>query len=256
LGNTDRVRITEAAGAGANWLLALQNSDGGWPTFCRGWGKLPFDRSGADLTAHVLRALYAWRQEPAINAKKARAACSRGLRYLVRNQRGDGSWTPLWFGNQDHPREENPVYGTAKVVMAYRDLGMLGGEPARRAMRWLTAAQNEDGGWGSAGATNRNGGTSGRSSVEETAVAVESLLAAGDDESLQPVIEKGFQWMLERIESPAPLENAPIGFYFAKLWYYEKLYPLIFALSALGRALRQFPPSSQLRPATADLRHP
>ena len=37
------------------WLLAawLQNDDGGWPTFCRGWGRLPFDRSGTDLTAHA-----------------------------------------------------------------------------------------------------------------------------------------------------------------------------------------------------------
>jgi hypothetical protein len=34
-------------------------------------------------------------------------------------QRADGSWVPLWFGNQDHPAEENPVYGTAKVLLAY-----------------------------------------------------------------------------------------------------------------------------------------
>ena len=46
------------------WLLDLQNRDGGWPTFCRGWGKLPFDRSGADLTAHALRALHGWRHDP------------------------------------------------------------------------------------------------------------------------------------------------------------------------------------------------
>ena len=38
------------------WLLQLQNGDGGWPTFCRGWGKLPFDTSAPDLTAHALRA--------------------------------------------------------------------------------------------------------------------------------------------------------------------------------------------------------
>ena len=43
----------------ANWLLSLQNRDGGWPTFCRGWGTLPFDRSSQDITAHVLRALMA-----------------------------------------------------------------------------------------------------------------------------------------------------------------------------------------------------
>src|SRR5262249_24271964 len=38
------------------WLGGLRNSDGGIPTFWRGWGNLPFDRSGTDLTAHALRA--------------------------------------------------------------------------------------------------------------------------------------------------------------------------------------------------------
>ena len=41
-----------------DWLIHLQNRDGGWPTFCRGWGALPFDRSGCDLTAHVLRIMH------------------------------------------------------------------------------------------------------------------------------------------------------------------------------------------------------
>src|SRR5439155_5212715 len=49
--------------SGLWWLLRLQNADGGWPTFCRGWGHLPFDRSGADLTAHALRALAAWKSQ-------------------------------------------------------------------------------------------------------------------------------------------------------------------------------------------------
>lgn len=52
--------IDEAALAGLQWLLALQNRDGGWPTFCRGWGKLPFDRSTVDLTAHAIRAIGRW----------------------------------------------------------------------------------------------------------------------------------------------------------------------------------------------------
>ena len=42
---------------GADWLAGLQNRDGGYPTFCRGWGRLPFDRSSVDLTAHAIRAL-------------------------------------------------------------------------------------------------------------------------------------------------------------------------------------------------------
>src|SRR5207244_8863628 len=45
---------------GLVWLLDLKNRDGGWPTFCKGWGHLPFDRSGCDLTAHVLRSFRAW----------------------------------------------------------------------------------------------------------------------------------------------------------------------------------------------------
>ena len=56
-GPAHHARIDAAAAAGVRWLLDLQNADGGWPTFCRGWGALPFDRSAADLTAHALRAL-------------------------------------------------------------------------------------------------------------------------------------------------------------------------------------------------------
>ena len=46
------------------WLINLQNRDGGFPTFCRGWGTLPFDRSSPDITAHCLRAIHAWLQPP------------------------------------------------------------------------------------------------------------------------------------------------------------------------------------------------
>src|SRR5207248_2686598 len=59
-------RVSRDAGEGLswnwemarNWMLGLQNRNGGFPTFCRGWGKLPFDRSGTDLTAHAIRAFW------------------------------------------------------------------------------------------------------------------------------------------------------------------------------------------------------
>lgn len=41
---------------GSKWLGAIQNRDGGIPTFCRGWGRLPFDASCADLTGHAVLA--------------------------------------------------------------------------------------------------------------------------------------------------------------------------------------------------------
>ncbi|MEM7479496.1 MAG: prenyltransferase/squalene oxidase repeat-containing protein, partial [Planctomycetota bacterium] len=122
--------VAVAAASGLGWLLQLQNRDGGWPTFCRGWGKLPFDRSGTDLTAHALRAFHAWLprfgelQQAAsfdgaacrLKESQIRKATNRGLSYLARNQAEDGSWLPLWFGNQDRPDEDNPIYGTSKVL--------------------------------------------------------------------------------------------------------------------------------------------
>ncbi|WP_425619483.1 prenyltransferase/squalene oxidase repeat-containing protein [Anatilimnocola sp. NA78] len=212
--------ILNAAFQGLAWLLDLQNRDGGWPTFCRGWGKLPFDRSGTDLTAHAIRALFAWRSYGGPDASQA---MKRGFAFLAKRQHPDGSWSPLWFGNQDHPEEDNPVYGTAKVLLAYRDLLRMGDEPAKRGVRWLVEHQNAEGTWGS--------------SLEETALAVEALLAAEQSAKVQSSIERGLAWLVEQVEQSQHTRSSPIGFYFAKLWYYEQLYPLIFTVSTLGQAL-------------------
>jgi squalene-hopene/tetraprenyl-beta-curcumene cyclase len=40
------------------------------------------------------------------------------------------------------------------------------------------------------------------------------------------------------VESGTWRDPAPIGFYFAKLWYYERLYPFIWTVGALGRAAK------------------
>jgi squalene-hopene/tetraprenyl-beta-curcumene cyclase len=247
--------VTPWALLGLRWLFSLRNSDGGWPTFCRGWGNLPFDRSAADLTAHVVRALSAWsgrfigKASPCSGLKfpwcltdsdprtaelfgPITRAMTTGLGYLAGNQRPDGSWLPLWFGNQHAPKDENPTYGTARVLAAYRDLDMMNAAPARRGLAWLLAAQNADGGWG---------GTAGvPSSVEETALAVEVLLDAGPEAA--GAVNNGLAWLVQQVETGGLSQPTPIGFYFAKLWYFEKLYPIIFTVAALGRAVRKFSP--------------
>jgi hypothetical protein len=100
-----------------------------------------------------------------------------------------------------------------------------------------------------------------KSSVEETALAVEALLAVyrlnpepRDHRSAAvPVnltgaaVERGLAWLIERVENNQHRQPAPIGFYFAKLWYYEKLYPLAFTVSALGRAARTLADTSPTR---------
>jgi squalene-hopene/tetraprenyl-beta-curcumene cyclase len=224
------------------WLIDLQNRDGGWPTFCRGWGTLPFDRSAPDLTAHALRAVSAWlavvqdapetagRSAPTAELMAlARRAIQRGFAYLERVQRTDGSWLPLWFGNQHVSADENPTYGTARVLAAFRDCDAAQHPVCRRGADWLALAQNSDGGWGGAPGI--------ISSVEETALALEVLISLEPD-GLVPahVTANGVAWLLSRIDQGKLMEPSPIGFYFAKLWYFEKLYPLIFTTAALRRA--------------------
>jgi squalene-hopene/tetraprenyl-beta-curcumene cyclase len=236
LENLQRPALWGGWGLARNWLLALQNRDGGWPTFCRGWGKLPFDRSGSDLTAHALRALRALTghlgQEH--HQRLYGEATDRGLAYLAREQRPDGSWLPLWIGNQHAPDDVNPTYGTSRVLAAYRDLELVDSEPAQNGIAYLVGSQNADGGWGGAAGT--------PSSVEETALAVDALIGARGAEQ---AVERGLAWLIDAVEAGRLSDPTPIGFYFAKLWYFERMYPLVYTVAALGRALRHL--SSTLR---------
>ncbi len=241
--------IEEAAHNGLRWLLNLQNRDGGWPTFCRGWGKLPFDRSGADLTAHALRALLAWKSH--LPAGRVDRAIAQGFRFLERKQNADGSWMPLWFGNQDRPDEENPIYGTGKVLLVYRDYQQLSSPTAKRAAARLVQEQGADGSWGS-GVGLCESGTTG--SFEETSIAVEALLALIHEEPAQTAVHKGLEWLMRGVEADLHRKSSPIGFYFAKLWYYETLYPLTFTASALGQAALQLVPLAQRKTEIAPLR--
>lgn len=229
-------RVRAAARAGVGWLLTLQNRDGGIPTFCRGWGYLPFDRSGADLTAHAVRAWLSWRENvPDLRMSVDRALAS-ALEYLRREQRPDGAWVPLWFGNERARGEHNLTYGTANVLPAVHGLVSAGFAGARalvdRGVEWLLAAQRPDGGWGG----DRDAP---HASIEETALAVWGLNGAcRQDNASRAAIERGLTWLHTATDEGRRFEPTPIGFYFANLWYSEALYPLIFTVAAAESASR------------------
>jgi len=245
-----------AAARGCRWLLDLQNADGGLPTFCRGWGRLPFDRSSDDLTAHALLAWTDWLAAlPGELRAPVEAGIDRAVRFLIRNQGSAGEWTPLWFGNQDAPSQANPVYGTARVILA---LGQLAKGPAslaetpwrkdlagpiQRGAEYLLTCQGPDGGFGSAPGV--------PACIEETALAVDALAglfaAPGSEasqtpatpaERLLPAVTAGVNWLITQTRNGKDFPAAPIGLYFAKLWYFESLYPVVFTISALTAARR------------------
>jgi squalene-hopene/tetraprenyl-beta-curcumene cyclase len=229
LGDIDTA-VLQAAESGINWLINMQNRDGGIPTFCKGWTNLPFDRSGADLTAHALQAWRIWRDQvhPNLAARISKAE-ARALRYLTRVQSAEGSWTPLWFGNQYAPDEENRTYGTARVLIGLLTLGKAT-PSADRAIHWLLAAQNPDGGWG--------GAKSVVSSIEETGLATQALAMAADHTktAIPDAVARARAWLVQRT-ALGEFPPAPIGFYFAKLWYFERDYPLIYTIGGLRRQM-------------------
>lgn len=85
--------------------------------------------------------------------------------------------------------------------------------------------------------------------MEETAVAVQALLADYENPSLRPAIEAGLGWLTAAVAQRRHRESTPIGFYFAKLWYYEELYPLTFTVAALGQAIRRLDSGPKPNPA-------
>ncbi|MBP7052053.1 MAG: squalene--hopene cyclase [Phycisphaerae bacterium] len=244
LSRTSSINPIPSACAGMEWLLNLQNADGGIPTFCRGWTKLPFDKSTADLTAHTVAAMGAWLPSLPDSLKgRTEKAMLRALYYLKGSQRPNGSWTPLWFGNQAAANQENPVYGTSRALRhlascaaAMGQMGPTGliGPMCERAARWLLSVQNADGGWG--------GDASVASSIEETALAVDALATAcslhTDQSAAMQAAYRGAQWLIANTNRGTSLPASPIGLYFARLWYFEELYPLVFTLCALSRVAR------------------
>ena len=276
-------------------------------------GDIPTDADSPEMAARMDELLQSAVDDPLTN--RLHDAMAKGLLFLEKAQRENGSWVPLWFGNQFGHDDENPVYGTARVLMFYREMldedSELNTPEVFRAAEWLAsvqhAASRPDQAQRSSGSLEsddsslpeqrrsaprsglltepfvvpppggepvsgdpqngdrRNppeGGTTNEHSqsanplaphpsplthtggwggdagipptVEETALAAEALLPF---KMHRKNAFDGIRWLISRVEDGSVSEPSPIGFYFARLWYFEELYPLIFAASALRRAV-------------------
>ena len=211
---------------GLEWLLSLQNADGGIPTFCKGWGKLPFDRSSPDITAHALLAFSLWRNYLSDTLKKkCDNSANRMLRWMKKEQSPKGCWYPLWFGDQDEQDERSPVYGTALSVEYLSGIDHpLAKEMVAKGASFLLSAQNSDGGWGGAKGV--------RSKVTFTARALSALSTIDHVEGIK--LNHAFDFLYSKYKSEEILKPEPIGLYFARLWYSEEMYSITFVLNALN----------------------
>ena len=228
-------RYCEEVGNGISWLLALQNSDGGMPTFCKGWGKLPFDRSSPDISAHTLLAFERWGSAlPTALQKDCAKSVKRLLNWMEKTQASDGSWTPLWFGDQDAPHERNPVYGTAMTLEYLTVSGLASGSKMlQKAAQFLLSAQNPDGGWGGAE------GVPSKVTLTARAVAAFAVQSAPSPAELL-ALERGFAYLFARHQAGTLNHPEPIGLYFSRLWYSEELYNLTYTLNALNHCRTSF----------------
>ena len=216
---------------GLRWVLGMQGRDGGWGSFDADNDRLvlnniPFADHGAlvdpsteDLTGRALEMLGTLGFTPTY------APARRGIDFLRRAQREDGSWYGRWGANH--------IYGTWSVLRGLRAIGEdLSRDYVRRAFGWLEAKQNPDGGWGESMASYHNPELAGvgDSIPSQTAWALLGLFAAGQVSG--PAVERGIRYLLETQQPDGAWEDAfwnGTGFprvFFLKYHLYAKYFPL------------------------------
>ena len=188
----------QAIERGREWVVGLQSKDGGWGAFDADnayhyLNNIPFADHGAlldpptaDLTARCLSMLAQLGERPATSEPMRRA-----LRWLERDQLPDGSWYGRWGMNY--------LYGTWSVLCALNAAGVDRDAPMlRKAVQWLIAIQNEDGGWGEDGSSYKldyRGYEKAPSTASQTAWALLGLMAAGEVE--HAAVRRGIAYLAE-----------------------------------------------------------
>jgi squalene-hopene/tetraprenyl-beta-curcumene cyclase len=235
----DPARMEGAIRRGIQWLLSMQNRDGGWGAFDRDNDhnflcNIPFadhnamiDPSTADVTARVVECLglFGWPAEhPAIQ---------RALKFLLKDQSKDGSWFGRWGVNY--------IYGTSGVLRALETVSLSTRDYCQRAVAWLRSVQKSDGSFGESLSSYDAPSTKGQgpSTPSQTAWGLIGLLAAGDLND--SAVSKAVSYLVrQQLENGSWNEPDFTGTGFPGVFYLKyHLYRNSFPVYALARFANQ-----------------
>jgi len=231
----DRARMEAALRRGLNWVVSMQNKDGGWGAFdkdndCQLLTHVPFadhnamiDPATADVTARVVECL------ARLGWPASHPVLKRALHFLQQDQCADGSWFGRWGVNY--------VYGTSGVLRALEPMGLSRQPYALRGVQWLKSVQNPDGGFGESIASYAYAERKGRGAVtaSQTAWGLIGLLASGGPEDHSA--ERARDYLLSTQTREGSWEEAEFtGTGFPEVFYLKyHLYRHNFPLYALAR---------------------
>ena len=195
-GLADTAKHQAALQRGINWCLGMQSKNGGFGSFdkdnTREWlNAIPFgdlkalvDPPTEDITARILEMLGAFGH--GLDHPQA----ARALAFLHRTQHPEGPWWGRWGVNY--------LYGTWSVLVALKRIGEdMNRSYIRRAVDWVKAHQNPDGGWGEGCETYRQPELMGQgpTTASQTAWALLGLIAAGEVQA--PEVKAGVEYLLK-----------------------------------------------------------
>jgi len=232
-------RMEAALRRGVQWLLSMQNRDGGWGAFDRDNDKqilcnIPFadhnamiDPSTADVTARVLECLgrFGWPADHPVIRK--------AVGFLTKDQSKDGSWFGRWGVNY--------VYGTSGVLRALETVSLTAQDYCARAVAWLRQVQKADGSFGESLLSYEMTSTKGQgnSTPSQTAWGLIGLLAAADPND--PAIGRAAAYLVQQQhENGSWSEDEFTGTGFPGVFYLKyHLYKNSFPVYALARFRNQ-----------------
>jgi squalene-hopene/tetraprenyl-beta-curcumene cyclase len=230
----DEKRMEGAMRRGIQWLLSMQNRDGGWGAFDRDNDRaflcnIPFadhnamiDPSTADVTARVLECLgrFGWSAES--------PAVQKAVQFLMKDQCKDGSWFGRWGVNY--------VYGTSGVLRALETVSLTAQDYCTRAVAWLRQVQKADGSFGESLASYELPSTKGQgnSTASQTAWGLIGMLAGADQSD--PAIGRAASYLVQQQNADGSWSEEEFtgtgfpGVFYLKYHLYRNSFP-VYALA-------------------------